>query len=175
LALATHFLPSEFFVGQETPSVRQSVRSDVAKIRAHCVDAATCAPLALEPTASLEKRMAASAPRRAGGERNGRNYAQACRCGLNPLLAYFTTGEAALDELIAQDALLDPPEQAQLRRTWTALARGEIDALCSGCQRTCETPRFSTAVRGALKPGSIDAAGRGRSSAPRRRFAEKLG
>jgi hypothetical protein len=104
------------------------------------------------------------------------DFARHCRCGLNPLLAYFSTGETALKELTAGDALLAEDTRAWLHRQWAALARQEIDALCSACRRTCATPHFPVTVRGAkLKPEPIGAAGRGKSSALRRLCAGKPG
>lgn len=51
--------------------------------------------------------------------------AGACRCGLNPLLAYFAAGERALHEAASPPALAHA-----LRR----LARDELDTFCSLCQ-----------------------------------------
>lgn len=67
----------------------------------------------------------------------------ACRCGLNPLVAFYLTGECAtFDVLWGQaDALphLQPGEREQLCRTlsqaWRRVATDEISLFCSLCQR----------------------------------------
>ncbi len=67
----------------------------------------------------------------------------ACRCGLNPLVAFYLTGECAtFDVLWGQaDALphLAPGEREQLCRTlsqaWRRVATDEISLFCSLCQR----------------------------------------
>jgi hypothetical protein len=67
----------------------------------------------------------------------------ACRCGLNPLVAFYLTGECAtFDVLWGQaDALphLAPEEREQLCRclsqAWKRVATDEISLFCSLCQR----------------------------------------
>ena len=67
----------------------------------------------------------------------------ACRCGLNPLVAFYLTGECAtFDVLWGQaDALphLAPQEREQLCRclsqAWKRVATDEISLFCSLCQR----------------------------------------
>lgn len=67
----------------------------------------------------------------------------ACRCGLNPLVAFYLTGECAtFDVLWGQaDALphLAPSEREQLCRclshAWKRVATDEISLFCSLCQR----------------------------------------
>lgn len=67
----------------------------------------------------------------------------ACRCGLNPLVAFYLTGECAtFDVLWGQaDALpnLAPKEREQLCRSlsqaWKSVATDEISLFCSLCQR----------------------------------------
>jgi hypothetical protein len=67
----------------------------------------------------------------------------ACRCGLNPLVAFYLTGECAtFDVLWGQaDALphLQPKEREQLCRAlsqaWRRVATDEIALFCSLCQR----------------------------------------
>jgi hypothetical protein len=66
-----------------------------------------------------------------------------CRCGLNPLVAFYLTGECAtFDVLWGQaDALphLAPNEREQLCRSlsqaWKRVATDEISLFCSLCQR----------------------------------------
>jgi hypothetical protein len=66
-----------------------------------------------------------------------------CRCGLNPLVAFYLTGECAtFDVLWGQaDALphLQPGEREQLCRAlsqaWRRVATDEISLFCSLCQR----------------------------------------
>ncbi len=65
-----------------------------------------------------------------------------CACGLNPLLKYFTTGELALHA--AAGSALGPHLEEVLSR-FQALARQEIQTLCSVCQHKhvphhCELP-----------------------------------
>lgn len=57
---------------------------------------------------------------------------RACRCGLNPLLKYFATGELALR--IGARAALGENFDAALA-LFQRLAQREIEALCSVCQR----------------------------------------
>lgn len=60
-----------------------------------------------------------------------------CACKMNPLLAYFATGEQALIQ--AALPLLQPREReatlSALRLAMQAVARREIDTFCAVCQR----------------------------------------
>ncbi|HWZ95411.1 MAG TPA: hypothetical protein VNW30_09480 [Opitutaceae bacterium] len=61
-----------------------------------------------------------------------------CPCGLNPLLAYFSTGGGALKLVLAED--LTNGQKAMVCQAWHFLAQGEIEALCEGCHRVCAPP-----------------------------------
>lgn len=66
-----------------------------------------------------------------------------CRCGLNPLVAFYLTGECAMfDVLWGQDDALPnllPKDREQLCRVlsqaWKRVATDEISLFCSLCQR----------------------------------------
>ncbi|MCX6938610.1 MAG: hypothetical protein NTU80_12090 [Verrucomicrobia bacterium] len=66
-----------------------------------------------------------------------------CRCGLNPMVTFYLTGEcAAFDVLWAQPDALAPlaPELREqlcrkLRKAWYRVATEEIALFCSLCQR----------------------------------------
>jgi hypothetical protein len=60
-----------------------------------------------------------------------------CPCGLNPLLAYFSTGVEALDAVLSTDGYLTGEEISTLCQGWHFLAQSEIEALCEGCCRVC--------------------------------------
>jgi hypothetical protein len=60
-----------------------------------------------------------------------------CPCGLNPLLAYFSTGVEALDTILSTDGYLTGEEIFTLCQAWHFLAQSEIEALCEGCCRVC--------------------------------------
>jgi hypothetical protein len=60
-----------------------------------------------------------------------------CPCGLNPLLAYFSTGVEALDAVLSTDGYLTGEEISTLCQAWHFLAQSEIEALCEGCCRVC--------------------------------------
>ena len=53
-----------------------------------------------------------------------------CRCGLNPLLVYFTTGGASLTVAAPE---LTPEEKNYLDQVWYYLSQQEIGALCAVC------------------------------------------
>jgi hypothetical protein len=55
-----------------------------------------------------------------------------CRCGLNPLLAYFVTGGAALDAVLPE---LGGAGRTALDQAWLLLAQREIESLCAICRR----------------------------------------
>lgn len=72
-----------------------------------------------------------------------------CECGMNPLLAYFTTAERALLECVflADSPLppMTPGERevcaAEIQLALQAVARQEIDTFCAVCQRRhCAAP-----------------------------------
>ncbi len=66
--------------------------------------------------------------------RAGQFHAE-CPCGMNPLLAYFSTGSLALHDALAGPARLNHDEQETIRQAWQTLAQREIEPLCSSCQR----------------------------------------
>jgi hypothetical protein len=77
-----------------------------------------------------------------------------CRCGLNPLLAFFAVGEQALRETAEQPAsrgdAKTPPAPADTIRLSLALrrlARDELETFCSLCQRACASPFTSPSNR----------------------------
>ncbi len=90
-----------------------------------------------------------------------------CRCGLNPLVAFYLTGECAtFDVLWGQaDALphLAPHEREQLCRclsqAWKRVATDEISLFCSLCQRR-------TALEAQDKERAANAQNRAQASAP---------
>ena len=59
----------------------------------------------------------------------------ACRCGLNPLLAYFATGRDALEAVLKEDSALPEARRVVLIARWSVLARREIELLCGACRR----------------------------------------
>lgn len=77
------------------------------------------------------------------GPATGKDDPVTCRCGLNPLVAFYLTGECAtFDVLWGQaDALphLAPHEREHLCRclsqAWKRVATDEISLFCSLCQR----------------------------------------
>lgn len=68
-----------------------------------------------------------------------------CACKMNPLLAYFATGEQALVQIALP--LLQPREReatlSALRLAMQAVARREIDTFCAVCQRRPHSPDSS--------------------------------
>lgn len=87
-----------------------------------------------------------------------------CPCGRNPLLAYFSAGEQAIEEALileqARASILDPTQRddafAELKYTVREIARREVEAFCSVCQFR-ELPRTDAipAPRVAAAHGSI--------------------
>lgn len=65
-----------------------------------------------------------------------------CDCGHNPLIAYFVTGKAALNAVLALVALehpeLDPLDISAATeaadRAWQHLAKRELETFCTVCQ-----------------------------------------
>jgi hypothetical protein len=70
-----------------------------------------------------------------------------CPCGLNPLLAYFSSGVEALDAILSTDGYLTKEEKSMLCQAWHFLAQSEIEALCEGCCRVC-APALSFSLVG---------------------------
>jgi len=60
-----------------------------------------------------------------------------CPCGLNPLLAYFSSGAETLNAVLSVDGYLTREEVSTLCQGWHFLAQSEIEALCEGCCRVC--------------------------------------
>ncbi len=73
----------------------------------------------------------------------GEPEAEDCRCGLNPLVTFYLTGEASTFEVLwSQPDALAPlaPEAREatcrvLREAWRRVAAEEIPLFCSICQR----------------------------------------
>ncbi|WP_138223378.1 hypothetical protein [Nibricoccus aquaticus] len=88
------------------------------------------------------------------------DFESRCGCRLNPLLAYFSTGEASLLMLLEEAEMMDEPVRALVSGWWRVLAQGEIDAVCGLCVRTCHAPypKIPAALR---RPEPADAGGRG--------------
>lgn len=66
-----------------------------------------------------------------------------CRCGHNPLVAYFQTALMAFQTTLAQcaDELPVSRDDAdEVQRTLTRIARREIMTFCGLCQRHVDTP-----------------------------------
>jgi hypothetical protein len=68
------------------------------------------------------------------------DFESRCRCGLNPLLAYFSTGEASLLTLLEEEGPIEGPLRSLVSSSWRLLAQREIDAVCGICVRTCHAP-----------------------------------
>ncbi len=91
-----------------------------------------------------------------------------CRCGLNPLVAFYLTGECAtFDVLWAQPDALAPlaPELREelcrrLRGAWHRVATAEVTLFCSLCQRgaALEAMDDSAAAEGLRIVGAKEAA-----------------
>ncbi len=81
-----------------------------------------------------------------------------CRCGLNPLLAFYLTGEFAVFEVLwsQPDALAplapDAREElcARLRAAWRRIAREGVETFCSLCQNGRDTDAPTAAERRAM-------------------------
>jgi hypothetical protein len=79
----------------------------------------------------------------AGGAASGPPESTECRCGLNPLAAFYLTGEVATFEVLwAQPDALAPlsPEMREsacrvLRTAWRKVAAEEVSLFCGLCQR----------------------------------------
>jgi hypothetical protein len=77
------------------------------------------------------------------GDPPGEPEAADCRCGLNPLVAFYLTGETSTFEVLwsQPDALAPLPPAARettcrvLREAWQRVATEEISLFCSVCQR----------------------------------------
>lgn len=80
-----------------------------------------------------------------------------CRCGLNPLVAFYLTGECATFEVLWARpdgfAQLTPPEReiavGRLRAAWRHVADDEIALFCSICQHGKPHPPKQTDHSGA--------------------------
>jgi hypothetical protein len=59
-----------------------------------------------------------------------------CRCGVNPLHAYFESGSAALKTMLPR---LNHDETLRLEQAWYAVAHRELEMLCNICQRELRT------------------------------------
>ncbi len=58
-----------------------------------------------------------------------------CRCGLNPLLDYFLTGELVLLTVLPK---LTDAEKVSLKKAWHAIAQRDVENLCGACCRNKE-------------------------------------
>lgn len=84
----------------------------------------------LESARSDERKQSAAEP-------------ESCRCGLNPLVAFYLTGECATFDVLWSEpdafAKLNPPAREDLCRrlgaAWHRAAAPEISLFCSLCQR----------------------------------------
>ncbi len=88
------------------------------------------------------------------------DFESRCGCRLNPLLAYFSTGEASLLTLLEEAGVMDEAVRALASGWWRVLAQGEIDAVCGLCVRTCHAPYPKIPV-GVRKPEPAGAGGPG--------------
>ena len=61
-----------------------------------------------------------------------RKLRKVCQCGLNPLLDYFITGDAALSAIFSD---LNPADFTALATAWHGLAHREVESLCGACCR----------------------------------------
>lgn len=82
-----------------------------------------------ETLAGLEARLKKPEPEAAEA---GGAWCQACTCGHNPWLDYFSTGAEAAAAVLGD---LTAAEHAGLRQCWHGLARHEIEALCAICHQ----------------------------------------
>ena len=89
------------------------------------------------------------------------DFESRCGCRLNPLLAYFSTGEASLIALLEEAGVMDEAARTLVSGWWRLLAQGEIDAVCGMCVRTCHAPypKIPATLR---RAEPVDAGGRGR-------------
>ncbi len=88
------------------------------------------------------------------------DFESRCGCRLNPLLAYFSTGEASLLTLLEEAGVMDDAVRALVSGWWRLLAQNEIDAVCGLCVRTCHAP-YPKIPAGVRKPEPAGAGGRG--------------
>jgi len=101
-----------------------------------------------------------------------------CRCGLNPLLAYFATGQTAVDATLDAAEMTDERERGRLTLRWHFLAQREIQMLCATCVRTCavaDKPRGCSKCGGPVKPATLDAGVPGKPSEVLPRSGETRG
>ncbi|HEY0969267.1 MAG TPA: hypothetical protein VGD88_17875 [Opitutaceae bacterium] len=101
-----------------------------------------------------------------------------CRCGMNPLITFFITAEAALIETLFTAeptwAKLTGPQRedglAILRSTLHAIADDDIEAFCSLCQMRVQSRRGgkATTARPGINAPGWDECVRDRPLAPHR-------
>ena len=72
-----------------------------------------------------------------------------CACGLNPLLAYFSTGSRALLEV----AIELGPELNEVLLFFHGLAQREMDALCGACCPPTNRPCLQRDFAAGMAPG----------------------
>jgi hypothetical protein len=90
-----------------------------------------------------------------------RSFEDRCRCGLNPLLAYFGAGEETFLDLLAEEAVIEAPLRTFFLGQWRLLAQREVDALCGCCLRTCASPYPAAASASISSLSSAGGCGRG--------------
>lgn len=113
-------------------------RLRVEPVRTPLADPAILGYLMDETIAQLTALLTRRPPR--AKREGGGVFEDRCRCGLNPLLVYFATGEAALSAILETEAPLDEPLRMFVSGQWRVLAQRELDALCGACVRTCPSP-----------------------------------
>ena len=64
-----------------------------------------------------------------------KRLSSSCQCGLNPLLAYFSTGGAAMAAVAAELSGADAIDCETLRLAWDCLTKREIGLFCGSCRR----------------------------------------
>jgi hypothetical protein len=157
------------------PSVRQRIlcllstrKADLkrkweARLRTQPVRTVMAEPAILshlmeETLGQLASQLMRQAPRRS---RRAGGLNALCRCGLNPLTAYFVTGELCVAELLAEAS---PPEESWrlfLGEQWSLLAWRGIGALCGECVWPCAAPQAEAGGR-ASSLSSVGGYGPGR-------------
>ena len=60
-----------------------------------------------------------------------------CRCGLNPLLTYFASGQLALEVALGDPPPVPADQCAALTVHWHFMAQREIESLCGSCCHVC--------------------------------------
>lgn len=78
------------------------------------------------------RELAAKHPRR----KSPRQPRPPCPCGLNPLIAYFTTAKISLHEALAVCAggkPIDPADAEEMEHALEIVARREIETFCALC------------------------------------------